>query len=89
MNYKKIQTTVKPNGRLGRPLDLGWVAPHALDNDIEAERQRSSRLALAAERHNRPDRSIQTVEVAGQTVITIYESGEVRIINYVSEEGKS
>ena len=86
MNHKKIQTTIKPNGRIGRPLDLGWVDSTRLDSDIEYERQRSSRLALMASQKDRPDRAIQTVEVASQTVVTVYESGEVRIINYVPEE---
>lgn len=86
MKYKKIQTTIKPSGRPGRALELGWVDSTRLDADIEDERQRWARLALAAERQNRPDRSIQTVEIANQTVVVVYESGEVRIINYVPEE---
>lgn len=86
MNYKKIQTTVKTNGDTSA-MELGWVAPHALDKDIEGERRRFSSLALAAERHNRPDVTIETVEVAAQTVVAVYESGKVRIINYVPEEG--
>lgn len=88
MNHKKIQTTVKTSGDTSS-MELGWVRSENLDRDIEEERQRFSRLALAAERHNRPDRNIATTEVAGETVVVIYESGEVRIINYVPEEGKS
>lgn len=86
MNYKKTQTTIKPDGRSLRPLELGWVASTRLDADMEDERQRFSRLALMATQKDRPDRAIQTVEVTSQAVVVIYESGEVRIVHYIPEE---
>lgn len=82
---KKIQTTILTNGET-RQMDLGWAHTSGLDQDIAMERERFARLALEAERNNREDRKIQSVEVAGNTVVVIYEGGEVRIVNYVPEE---
>jgi hypothetical protein len=85
LKTKKIQTTIKTSGKTSA-MELGWVDSTRLGADFEEERQRFSRLALMAEQRNRPDRTIQTVETAGNTIVVVYESGEVRIVNYIPEE---
>lgn len=84
MKYKKVQTTILTSGQT-RQMDLGWADDYNINSDIGRERERFARLAVGAERNNREDRKIQSVEVAGETVVVIYESGEVRIVNYVEE----
>jgi hypothetical protein len=85
MRYKKIQTRLRTDGTTS-VLPLGWVYPENLDRDMAEEKDHFSRLALAAQRHGRTDRNIQSVETAGTTVVAVYESGEVKVLNYIKEE---
>lgn len=87
--YKKIQTRVKAPGQpasaSGEPsvLELGWVDGTRLFDDIERERQRFSHEALSS--GGRAISAVRTVEVMDQTVVVIYESGSVCVINYIPE----
>jgi hypothetical protein len=85
MKYKKVQTRVRTDGTVST-LALGWVWPEHLDRDMAEERDKFSRLALAAQQRGRTDRNIQAVETAGETLVAVYESGEVKIINYIEEK---
>lgn len=84
MNHKKIQTTVRPNGDSSN-LELGWVSGEHLTRDMAEERERAAKVALAGSRAMVAQPAIQTVETTTTTIVVIYESGMVRVINYVPE----
>jgi len=81
MNHKKIQTTVQANGDTS-VTELGWVSTENLDRDMDRERQRFSAIARTGRSIYK---DIQTVETTTTSVVVIYESGTVRVINYVPE----
>lgn len=86
-NHKKIQTTIRPDSTTS-VRELGWVRSENLDRDIGEERERFAKVALAGRRAMVAQAAIQAVEVAGQTIVAIYENGTVRVINYVPEKEK-
>lgn len=74
--YKKIQTTVAVNGK-AETMKLGFVDRTKLDDDMEAERERFTKLAKIG------NGRIQAVEVTDATVVAVYKDGTVRIVHWI------
>jgi hypothetical protein len=61
-------------------VQLGTVAAEKVEDDMEAERVRASRLAVNDKAQ--AVRPIQAVEVTENTVVTIFEDGGVTITHW-------
>jgi hypothetical protein len=78
--FKKVQTTIHANGQSTvRVIQIG-IRPDQIESDMEGERAYFSKIATDPRIVNR----IQNVEATETSVVVIYESGMVKIIQWVA-----
>jgi hypothetical protein len=82
MLLKKVQTTTYTNGQTAVQVLERGISVSNLNRDKEDERIYFSKIATDPRMQNR----IQTVELAGDTLVIIYEDGRVRIIQWLEDE---
>ena len=79
--YRKKQTTIHTNGFVKTGVVQVGIAATNLDGDKERERAYFSKIATDPRIQNR----IQTVELAGDSLVVVYESGMIKVIQWVAD----
>lgn len=77
---RKWRTLVRSDGKTLTRM-IGWTAVDRLVADMQAERDKYSKLAQM-----NPHSSISDVVMTERTVVVVYEFGDVKVIHWTDED---
>lgn len=76
--FKKIRTTVHTSGRIETTEPIAWLNAESVEADKAQERRKLRQQAMGLGR-------IQTVEDAMTSLVVIYTSGTVVIVQWIAD----